>query len=166
MCKELIGNRNIYSSNYLFPDIPELRYLAVCIGYAMDQNAQPYRYSKINVVNFQIEKLLHAPAVPSMTFAENTIAMTCDTSNAEIYYKVGDGQFMKYSEPIQIFADTTVTAYSTLYGTASQYVTQTFVYDDGIGEPIINCDGEYVEINCSTSGAEIYYRIGADGQFI
>lgn len=59
-----------------------------------------------------------------------------------------------------------MTAYSVLYGTASQYVTQTFAYDDGIDEPIINCDGEYVEINCSTSGAEIYYRIGTDGQFV
>jgi len=30
---------------------------------------------------------------------------------------------------------------------------------------LITCDGEYVEINCSTSGATIYYRIGASGQF-
>lgn len=36
VCKELISDRNVYSSNYLFPDIPELRYLAVCIGYAVN----------------------------------------------------------------------------------------------------------------------------------
>ena len=30
---------------------------------------------------------------------------------------------------------------------------------------MITCDGEYVEINCSTSGATIYYRIGTTGQF-
>ena len=42
---------------------------------------------------------------------------------------------------------------------------QSFEYDDGIDEPTITCDGEYVEINCSTSGADIYYRIGTSGSF-
>ena len=48
----------------------------------------------------------------------------------------------------------------------SETTTQTFIYDDGIEEPVISCDGEYVEINCSTSGATLYYRIGTSGQFV
>ena len=44
VCRELISNRQIYTSNYLFPDLPELRYLTVCLGCALDENAQPYRY--------------------------------------------------------------------------------------------------------------------------
>lgn len=30
---------------------------------------------------------------------------------------------------------------------------------------MIRCDGEYVEINCETMGADIYYRIGTSGNF-
>ena len=37
--------------------------------------------------------------------------------------------------------------------------------DDGIGEPVITCDGKYVEINCDTPAADIFYRIGSSGQF-
>ena len=29
----------------------------------------------------------------------------------------------------------------------------------------MTCDGEYVEINCGTSGADVYYRIGTSGSF-
>ena len=52
VCRELISDRSIYSASNVFPDIPELRYLTVCVGYALDENAQPFRYSKINVINF------------------------------------------------------------------------------------------------------------------
>ena len=31
---------------------------------------------------------------------------------------------------------------------------------------MITCDGEYVEINCGTSGADIFYRIGMSGSFL
>jgi hypothetical protein len=39
-----------------FPDIPELRYLKVVVGYAMDENGNPYRYSNINVKNFNLRR--------------------------------------------------------------------------------------------------------------
>ena len=37
--------------------------------------------------------------------------------------------------------------------------------DDGIAEPVITCDGKYVEINCDNPAADIFYRIGSSGQF-
>ena len=39
VARELISNRTIFTSNYLFPDLPELRYLTVCVGCALDENA-------------------------------------------------------------------------------------------------------------------------------
>ena len=166
VARELLSNKTIFKSNYLFPDLPELRYLTVCVGCALDENAQPYRYSKINVINFNLRKLVHAPAEPVMAFSENTITMTCDTAAATIYYKIGNGQFVEYTSPIEISEDCTVSAYAKSGSQTSETVTQTFVYDDGIEEPLITCDGEYVEINCSTSGADIYYRVGDSGSFV
>lgn len=57
-------------------------------------------------------------------------------------------------------------AYSKVPTHTSEVVTETFRYDDGIEEPVITCDGEYVEIDCETMGADIYYRIGTSGAFI
>ena len=166
VCRELISNRQIYASNYLFPDLPELRYLTVCLGYGLDSNAQPYRYSNINVLNFSLEKLVHLPSSPVMAFTENVITMTCETSGAEIWYRFGaSGGFIQYSEPIEISEDVTVQAYSKQGRHVSDTVTQQFIYDDGIDEPVITCNGEYVEINCGTSGSEIWYRVGTSGQF-
>jgi len=166
VARELLSNRTIFTSNYLFPDLPELRYLTVCIGYALDPNAQPYRYSKINVINFSLEKLIHPPAEPTFAFSENIIAIACETAGAEIWYKMGGSStYVQYTTPIEIEEDVIVQAYSKLNNRTSEIVTQSFVYDDGIDEPVITCDGEYVEINCSTSGSEIFYRVGTSGSF-
>ena len=56
ICYDLIRNKEIYSSNGKFPDLPELRYLAVTLGYALDENGQPYRYSNIDVYSFSIAR--------------------------------------------------------------------------------------------------------------
>ena len=167
VCRELLSNRQIFTSNYLFPDLPELRYLTVCLGCALDENAQPYRYSKVNILNFQLEKITHPPAVPTFMFSDNTITMNCETSGAEIYYRTrNSGAYTLYTEPLEITQDTIIQAYSKLNNYTSDTVSQTFIYDDGIEEPLITCDGEYVEINCSTSGASIFYRIGTSGSFV
>ena len=103
VARELISNRQIYTSNYLFPDLPELRYLTVCLGCALDENAQPYRYSKINILNFQLEKITHPPAVPTFMFSDNTITMLCETTGAEIYYRTrNSGAYTLYTEPLEI----------------------------------------------------------------
>ena len=167
VARELLSNRTIFTSNYLFPDLPELRYLTVCLGYALDENAEPYRYSNIQVSNFQLEKLIHPPAVPTFAFSENIITISCDTTGAEIWYKMGGtSAYTQYTQPIEISEDVTVVAYSKLNNHTSETVTQHFAYDDGIDEPVIECDGEYVEITCSTSGAAIYYRVGSSGSFV
>ena len=164
--RELIDNRQITSRTGLFPDLPELRYLTTYIGCALDENATPYRYSNINVINFTIEKLTHSPAIPTFTFSNNTIIITCDTSGADIYYRMaGTNSFVLYTGPMQIHSDTTIHTYSMLNNCKSESSMQTFVYDNNIQIPVISCDGEYVEINCSTSGAEIYYRLGTSGSF-
>ena len=166
VCREMLTDTTVFTSNYLFPDLPELRYLTVCLGYALDSNGDPYRYSKVNVLNFSLEKIEPPLQVPTMSFSENFIYMSCPTLNAEIHYRVGTtGQFQRYSSPVEISADSTVYAYSKRGDETSATVSQSFQYDDGIEEPVIVCDGEFVEITCSTPSADIFYRVGTSGQF-
>ena len=56
VCHDNIHNTDAFTSNLKFPDIEELKYLKVVIGYAMDENGDPYRYSNINVKNFNLRK--------------------------------------------------------------------------------------------------------------
>lgn len=56
VCYNNITQTTVRSNNSKFPDIPELRYLKVVIGYAMDENGNPYRYSNINVKNFNLRR--------------------------------------------------------------------------------------------------------------
>lgn len=56
ICYNLITNKNVYTSNGKFPDDNTLKYLTVCIGYAQDENGNPYRYSNINVIDFNITR--------------------------------------------------------------------------------------------------------------
>ena len=167
VARELLSNRGIFTSNYLFPDLPELRYLTVCVGCALDENGDTYRYSKINVLNFSLQKLVHPPAVPNIAFTDNTITLTCETQGASIYYKMGGtSQYTLYTAPIEISQDVTIQAYSSMNNHDSEIATMVCYYDDGIDEPVITCDGEYVEVNCGTSGADTYYRIGTSGSWL
>jgi len=54
VCYNNLTSSNVYRSNNKFPDINDLKYLKVTIGYAMDPNGDPYRYSNINVMDFSI----------------------------------------------------------------------------------------------------------------
>ena len=93
--------------------------------------------------------------------------MTCETNGATIWYKMGGSStFVQYTTPIEISQDVIVQAYSKKDRRTSETTSLTCVYDDGIDEPLITCDGEYVEVNCGTSGADTYYRIGTSGQFL
>ena len=54
-------------------------------------------------MNFDLQKLVHPPAVPELAFTENTITMTCATSGADIWYKMGGtSTYTLYSTPIEI----------------------------------------------------------------
>ena len=56
VCYNNLKGENVYRSNNKFPDIDDLKYLKVTIGYAMDPNGDPYRYSNINVMDFSITR--------------------------------------------------------------------------------------------------------------
>ena len=163
----MLNGNTIFTSDYLFPDLPELRYLTVCIGYALDENGDPYRYSNINVLDFSISKIQRTLADPLISCDGQTITLSCLTPGANIYYRLNQtGSYVQYSTPISIFADTVVQAYSTLYSQQSTTITQLCEYDDGLEEPVIDCDGESVSITCNTPSVDIYYRIGTSGSWI
>lgn len=165
VCRNMITDSNVYTSNDVFPDIPELRYLKVTIGYAMNENGDPYRYSNINVKNFSITRLSNI-ASPSITCDGRQVTITCDTVGATIYYRVNNtGNFAAYTNPILINADTVVEAYAQLNSEKSRTVTETCQYDNGIETPVISCDGEYVTIACATTEATIYYRLNETGTY-
>ena len=56
VCYNNLTSANVYKSNNKFPDIDDLKYLKVTIGYAMDPNGDPYRYSNITILNFNISR--------------------------------------------------------------------------------------------------------------
>jgi hypothetical protein len=155
----------IYSKNDVFPDIPELKYLKVTIGYAMDENGNPYRYSNINVKNFSIQRIIHV-AAPTITCDGKHITLTSDPMEAAIYYRLNNtGSFQRYTLPITISANTFIEAYSTLNNEQSATVSQTCEYDNGIEEPIITCVENEVTITCATEDTTIYYKLGENGVF-
>ena len=165
VCKNMISGNNVFVSDGLFPDIPALRYLKVTIGYAMDENGDPYRYSNINVKNFSITRLSNISS-PSITCDGHYVTITCDTLGATIYYRLNQtGNFAAYTEPISISDDTVVEAYAQLNSEKSRTVTETCQYDNGIEMPVISCDGEYVTIACATTEATIYYRLNETGTY-
>lgn len=55
-CYDVKNSKYIYRSNNKFPDLPELHYLSVTLGCALDENGQPYRYSNINIYDFSITR--------------------------------------------------------------------------------------------------------------
>ena len=165
VCYDLDTNTTLFSSDLLFPDIAELQYLKVTIGCALDANGDMYRYSNIDVSNFSIMRISNV-ATPVISCTGDTVTISCETSNATIYYQLnGTGPYLTYTEPITISADTVVQAYASLDGENSRTVTETCVYDNGVDRPVISCDGESVTITCDTLGAEIFYRLGTAGAY-
>lgn len=155
----------IYSKNDVFPDIPELEYLKVTIGYAMDENGNPYRYSNINVKNFSIQRIIHV-AAPTITCDGKHITLTSDPMEAAIFYRLNStGSFQRYTLPITISANTFIEAYATYNDEQSATVSQTCVYDNGIEEPVITCYANEVTITCATEDTTIYYKLGDNGVF-
>ena len=56
VCYNELTQTNVYTSNNTFPDVADLKYLRVTIGYAMDEFGHPFRYSNINLQNFSIQR--------------------------------------------------------------------------------------------------------------
>ena len=165
VCTNAANGATIYTSNGLFPDLPELRYLKVTIGYAMDENGDPYRYSNIDVKNFSIRKLIKVEN-PVITCDGQTVGISCTTAGATIYYRTGmTDSYSVYTAPFTITADTVVQAYAKLNDDISDVVSENCAYDSGILEPSITCDGENVTITCETVGVTIYYDLDGSGNY-
>lgn len=153
------------TNNGTFPDIEELKYLKLTIGYALDADANPYRYSNINVKNFSIRKLSYI-SEPIIDFDGETITITCETEGADIYYRLNQvGLFMPYTEPIEINKDTIVETYSKLNDRTSSTLIKKCIYSNSIETPIIECDGQEVTIDCETPSVDIYYRLNETGDY-
>ena len=155
----------IFSKNDVFPDIPELEYLKVTIGYAMDENGNPYRYSNINVKNFSIQRIVHV-ATPTISCDGMHITLTSDPMEAAIFYKLNNtGSFQRYTGPISIHANTFIETYATYNNEQSTTISQTCIYDNGIEEPDISCYANEVTITCETEDVTLYYKLGENGVF-
>ena len=57
VCYNNLTESVVYSKNDTFPDIEALKYLKITIGYAVDANGDPYRYSNINLKNFSVSRI-------------------------------------------------------------------------------------------------------------
>lgn len=165
VCYNNLTSGNVFSSNLKFPDIDDLKYLKVTIGYAMDANGDPFRYSNINVMNFSLRRLTSV-VPPVITCDGEHVSITCETAGATIYYRLNQaGLYTAYTSSFTISADTIVQAYAELNDEKSATVTETCRFDTGIEDPVIYCDGEQVSITCETTGATIYYRQNETGNF-
>ena len=97
---------------------------------------------------------------PNITCDGLYITITPQTQGADTYYRLNQtGTYAQYSSPISISADTIVETYCVYSGDTSVTVSATCIYDDGIEEPTIYCDGEYISLSCETGGATIYYKL-------
>jgi hypothetical protein len=95
ICKDLHNNTYAYTSNSLFPDIEDLKYIKVTIGYAMDANGDPFRYSNIDVKNFSIQRLADLYA-PEISCDGEEVSISCDTKDAVIYFRLNQtGDFVQ-----------------------------------------------------------------------
>lgn len=166
VCIDKTTGTILYRNNGKFPDIEDLKYIKVTVGYAMDANGDPFRYSDIGVKNFSIRKLTPV-AEPAISCDGTAVTITCTTKEAGIYYRLNEtGSYVLYSEAIPITADTIVESYATISNLySSSTVRAVCEYDERVAEPVIYCDGVNVSITCDTSGATIYYRLNQQGDY-
>lgn len=140
------------------------------IGYTFNTQGNPHRHSNVTIHDFSIVKICSTPIVtpeePVIACDGEHVSITCETSGARIYYRLNQtGNYVVYSAPITITADTVVQAYSELMGQTSNTVQENCIYYNGVYAPVISCDGEEVVITCQTPGASIYYRLDESGGF-
>ena len=100
---------------------------------------------------------------PVLSLSGNTVSISCATSGATIYYRLGTtGDYQTYSSPIAINGTVTVYAYASSEGVDSEVVNQTYTY---VSDPVVSFSDNTITISCTTSGATIYYRLGTTGEF-
>jgi uncharacterized protein YjdB/uracil-DNA glycosylase len=162
-CIDTSSQTVLYVSDGVFPDLNELKYLKVAIGYAVNASGNPMRYSNITVQNFELKKLKNV-ANPTITCEDNEVSISCSTVGASIYYRLNlSGSYSAYTTPITITANTVVQAYATYSGDTSDIIRVDCSYE--LEEPVISCDGEFVTITCPHVGTTIYYRLDESGSY-
>ena len=57
VCYNNLSGANVLTKNDTFPDINDLKYIKIAIGYAQDENGDPFRFSKINVKSFSVNRI-------------------------------------------------------------------------------------------------------------
>ena len=143
------------------------------LGYATNMQGEPYRYSSVVIHEFSITKVCSAqiitPETPEITCDGEVVTITCDTNDAMIYYRLNEeGNYLLYTVPFAITADTTVQAYSELMGQTSDITLEECIYTgipEEVDEPVITCDGEQVTITCETPSVDIHYRISGESSY-
>ena len=157
VANDLINDTVIFQSNRKFPDIQDLQYLTVCIGYAQDENGDPFRYSNINVSEFSITKLSKIFTEPVITCDGKKITLTCETQGVNIYYKLNHlGAYTIYNGPINISEDTFIEAYSELNGETSDVVSETCIYI-----PDHDYSQDYLTFRVLTAGSIAWQAFGS-----
>ena len=100
-------------------------------------------------------------APPTISCDGEVVTLYCNEPTITIYYRLDNvGNFVEYTQTIEITADTIVSTYAVFDGVTSTTVTETCVYSPvTLVAPTITCDGENVFLACVTQGASIYYRL-------
>lgn len=88
-------------------------------------------------------------ADPVISYSDNTITITCSTTGATIYYKLGEsGEYQEYTVPVEINESVTVYTYASLSGTNSTTVSESCQYV----APVIPDPGESEDSDSSDYG--------------
>lgn len=157
ICRELINDVTVFTSNNVFPDIEALRYLTVCIGYALNSSEQPFRYSNINVYEFSITKLAPVVHDPVIHYTGQRIILSCSNGNATIYYKLNhDPDYSIYTNPIDIYEDTYIETYAAIGSIQSNVVDETCIY-----VPAHDYSQDYLTFRVLTAGTIMWKALGS-----
>ena len=152
-CIDTYNQSTLYSSNLLFPDIEELKYLKITIGNATDSSGNPFRYSNITVTKFELKKLKYV-ANPTIVYQNGTAVINCITTGADLYYRLNlSGSYSAYTTPITITADTVIQAYATYSGDTSDIVREDII--------LISVTGVTLSDNSITIGEYKTYTLSA-----
>lgn len=102
------------------------------------------------------ETCVYSPIVltaPVILCNGEQITITCNTANAEIYYRLNqEGNYVVYTTPISILQDTFVEAYSSYRGRVSSIVNETCEYS-----PVHHYENDYLTFRIRTAG-NVYWR--------
>lgn len=106
----------------------------------------------------------------------NIVYIDKTNENDVVYYKVDSGDWVIYTGPITIPDDGeehTVETYSVRNNVMSAPTSETYEYEEDPSEVLPTCsyptfeqdDTNTITLSCETTGAQIYYRIGASGDY-